>query len=164
VPGEPADHALGRSRGGFGTKLHLVVDGHGIPLAAAVSPGQAHESKSLEPVLEAVRLRRPGRGRPRRRPGRLAGDKGYSYPRIRRYLRRRGIKAVIPTRKDQRRNPHFDKEAYRRRNVVERCVNWLKENRRVGTRHEKLAVNYLALVKMAMIRRCLRLLDPSDRP
>ena len=164
VPDEPPDHALGRSRGGFGTKLHLIVDGHGIPLAAAVSPGQAHESKSLEPVLEAVRLRRPGRGRPRRRPKRLAGDKGYSYPRIRRYLRRRGIVAVIPTRKDQRRNPRFDKETYRRRNVVERCVAWLKENRRVGTRHEKLAVNYLAMVKLAMIRRCLRLLDSSDRP
>jgi transposase len=164
VEGEPADHALGRSRGGFGTKLHLIVDGHGIPLAAAVSPGQAHESRSLEPVLEAVRLRRPGRGRPRRRPRRLAGDEGYSYPRIRRYLRRRGIVAVIPTRKDQRRNPHFDKEAYRRRNVVERCVAWLKENRRVASRHEKLAVNYLAMVKLAMIRRCLRLLDSSDRP
>ena len=164
MPDEPADHALGRSRGGFGTKLHLIVDGHGVPLAAAVSPGQAHESKALEPVLEAVRLRRPGRGRPRRRPRRLAGDKGYSYPRIRRYLRRRGIQAVIPTRKDQRRNPHFDKQTYRRRNVVERCVNWLKENRRVGTRHEKLAVNYLAMVQLAMIRRCLRLLDSSDTP
>ena len=106
----------------------------------------------------------PGRGRPRRRPRRLAGDKGYSYPRIRRYLRRRGIKAVIPTRKDQRRNPRFDKETYRRRNVVERCVNWLKESRRLGTRHEKLAVNFLAMVKLAMIRRCLTLLDSSDRP
>jgi transposase len=164
VPDEPADHAQGRSRGGFGTKLHLIVDGHGIPLAVWITPGQAHESTALEPVLEAVRLRRPGRGRPRRRPKRLAGDKGYSYARIRRYLRRRGIKAIIPTRKDQRRNPHFDKDTYGRRNVVERCVNWLKEDRRIGTRHEKLAVNYRAMVKLAMIRRCLRLLDSSDRP
>lgn len=162
--GEPGDHALGRSRGGFGTKLHLVVDGHGIPLSASLSPGQAHESKHIEPVLEAVRLARPGRGRRRRRPKRLAGDKGYSYRRVRRYLRRRGIKAVIPTRKDQRRNPRFDKETYRRRNVVERCVAWLKENRRLATRHEKLAVNFLAMAKLAMIRRCLRLLDPPDRP
>lgn len=74
-------HSLGRSRGGFGTKLHLIVDGHGIPLAASISPGQAHESKHLEPVLEAVRIPRPGRGRPRCRPRALAGDKGYSYPR-----------------------------------------------------------------------------------
>ncbi len=161
---EPSDHALGRSRGGFGTKLHLIVDGHGIPLSVSASPGQAHESKHVEPVLEAVRLPRPGRGRPRRRPRRLAGDKGYSYPRVRRYLRRRGIVAVIPTRKDQRRNPRFDTQVYRRRNVVERCVNWLKESRRLGTRHEKLAVHFVAMAKWAMIRRCLRLLDSSDRP
>jgi transposase len=164
VPGEPADHALGRSRGGFGTKLHLIVDGNGLPLAATLSAGQAHESKHLEPVMEAVRLARPRRGRRRRRPRRLAGDKGYSYSRIRRYLRRRGIVAVIPTRKDQRRNPHFDKETYRRRNVVERCMSWLKENRRIGTRHEKLAVNFLAMAKLAMIRRCFRILESPDRP
>jgi transposase len=69
---------------------------------------------------------------------------------------------VIPTRKDQRRNPRFDKETYRRRNVVERCISWLKENRRLATRFEKLAVNFLGMVKMAMIRRCLSLLDSSD--
>ena len=128
-----------------------------------MTAGQTHESKSLELVLEAVRIKRPGRGRPRRRPKRLAGDKGYSYRRIRRYLRRRGIKAVIPTRKDQKRNPHFDKETYRRRNVVERCVAWLKESRRLATRHEKLAVNFLAMVKLAMIRRCFKVYDSSDR-
>lgn len=160
---EPEDHALGRSRGGFGTKLHLVVDSHGIPLAAVVSPGQRHESKLVDPVLRAVRLRRPGGrgGRPRTKPRRLAGDKGYSYKVVRRYLRRRGIQAVIPTRKDQRANPRFDKATYRRRNIIERLVGWLKENRRLATRYEKLAVNYLALVKLAMIRRCFLLLRHS---
>jgi transposase len=160
---EPVDHAPGRSRGGFGTKLHPIVDGSGLPLSAVVTAGRAHESKSPEVVLESVRLKRPGRGRPRRRPRRVAGDKGYSYRRIRRYLRRRGIRAVIPTRKDRRRNPHFDREAYRRRNVVERCIAWLKESRRLATRHEKLALNYLAMVKLAMIRRCFRSLDSMDR-
>jgi transposase len=66
---------------------------------------------------------------------------------VRAYLRRRGIRAVIPTRQDQRANPHFDRQTYRRRNVMERCVGWLKENRRLATRYEKLAVNYLAVVK-----------------
>ncbi len=61
---EPADHALGRSRGGFGTKLHLITDGHGISLVATLTAGQAHESMSLEVTLEAVRLPGPGRGRP----------------------------------------------------------------------------------------------------
>ena len=116
---EPPDHALGRSRGGYGSKIHLVCDGKGLPMAVTVTAGQRHESTQFEAVMDRVRV--PGRrGRPRCRPKKLAGDKGYSYRRVRRYLRRRGIKAVIPTRKDQRRLPCFDKPAYRRRNVVER--------------------------------------------
>ena len=66
-------------------------------------------------------------------------------------------------RNDQKQNPRFDKATYRRRNVVKRCVAWLKENRRLATRFEKLAVNFLAMVKLAMIQRCLRLLDSADR-
>ena len=117
-------------------------------------------------MLNAVRVPRR-RGRPRRRPRRLAGDKGYSYPWIRQWLRGHRIKAVIPTRKDQRRRPGFDKDAYRRRNVVERCINWLKESRALATRFDKLAVNFLATVKFAILQRYLRVLapiDPSDRP
>lgn len=130
-----------------------------------ISPGQRHESKFVEPALRAVRLVRPGGqgGRPRTKPRRLAGDKGYSYRTVRGYLRRRGIQAVIPTRKDQKPNPRFDRATYRRRNVVERLVGWLKENRRLATRFEKLAVNFLAMVRLAMIQRCFRLLDSSDR-
>jgi transposase len=152
---------LGRSRGGFGTKIHLVTDGNGLPLAVEVSAGQRHESLYAEPVLRAVRIRQ-GNGRVRTRPRAVAGDKGYSYARVRRYLRRRKIKAVIPTRKDQRRRPGFDPQAYRRRNVVERCLNWLKESRALGTRFDKLAVNYLATVKLAILQRYLRKLAPYD--
>lgn len=131
-----------------------------MPLAAVITPGQAHESKSFEGVVGGVRLR-GRRGRPRCRPVKLAGDKGYSYPRIRRWLARHGIKAVIPRRKDQRPDDgrvRFDKETYKRRAVVEQCVGWLKECRAVATRFDKLAVNYLATVKLAMIQRYLRLL------
>ncbi len=91
----------------------------------------------------------------------LAGDKGYSYPRIRRWLRRYGVRAVIPRRKNQRPGDgrvKFDRETYERRAVVEQCVGWLKESRAVATRFDKLAVNYLATVKLAMIQRYLRLL------
>jgi transposase len=77
-------------------------------------------------------------------------------------LRLRGIGAVIPTRSDQRANGAFDRRAYRRRNIVERVVGWLKENRRLATRYEKLAVNFLAMVKLAMIQRCLRVLHSPD--
>lgn len=140
-----------------------MTDGSGLPLAAALSAGQRHESLYAEPVLAAVRIR--GRqGRVRTRPQAVAGDKGYSYARVRRYLRRRKIKAVIPTRKDQRRRPGFDKERYRRRNVVERCINWLKESRALATRFDKLAVNYLATVKLAILQQYLRKLAPIDSP
>ena len=164
MAGEPGHHALGRSRGGFGTKVHLVVDSTGVPLAATLSAGERHESLYVEPVLRLVRLRRPGRrGRPRTRPHRLVGDKGYSFPPVRRYLRRRGIGVVIPTRSNQRARPHFDCRAYRRRNIIERVVGWLKDSRRLATRFETLAVNFLAMVKLAMIQRCLRVLYSSDR-
>jgi len=115
--------------------------------------------------MNAVRIRQP-LGPPRRRPKRVVGDKGYSYPRIRRWLREHGIGAVIPRRSNQPRrgNESFDRDAYRRRNVVERCVNWLKESRRIGTRYEKLAINFLAMIKLTIIRRYFRLLDSSDRP
>jgi transposase len=139
---EPEDHALGYSRGGFSTKIHLVCDSQGIVVGIHVTPGQRHESKAFEPTLQRLYLRRR-RGR-RRWPRRLAGDKGYSYPRIWRWLSRRRIGRVIPTRKNQARDPKFDKDEYRKRNIIERVVGWAKECRRLLTRFEKLAVNYLA--------------------
>ena len=105
----------------------------------------------MEPLLEQGAVRRAGRGRPRVRPRRAAGDKAYSYRRVRHYLRRRGIGAIIPTRRDQRCNPHFDRAAYRERNRVERLINRLKQFRRVATRYEKRAANYLAMVTVAAI-------------
>jgi transposase len=159
VPGEPSDHALGRSRGGFGTKVHLVTDGTGLPLAVEVSPGQAHESKYVEPVLNAVRIERLGGGRPRQRPAAVAGDKGYSYPGVRAWLRAHHIHPIIPERDDQReqrahrpgRKPAFDRVAYRRRNVLERAGGLLKEARAIATRFDKLATQYLATLKLGIL-------------
>lgn len=133
-----------------------MTDGYGVPLGALVTAGQAHESRHFEALMDTVKIRR------RRRPDAVAGDRGYSYPRIRSWLSRRGIEAVIPSRSDQPK-ARFNKRKYRRRNVVERCIGWLKCCRRVATRYEKLAAHFLAMVKLAMIQRCLRLLDPSDR-
>lgn len=148
---EPEDHALGYSRGGFGTKFHLLTDSNGIPLHVEVSAGQRHESKLFEPVMNGVKIKRPT-GRPRQRPKAVAGDKAYSVKRIRGWLRNHHVRSVIPTRSDQRDNPHFDTAAYRHRNVVERCVGWLKGFRRIGTRFEKLAVNFAAMLKLGVIR------------
>ena len=116
-----------------------------------LTPGQSHESREVGGLLNLA---------PTRRPRKLAGDKGYSYRRVRDLLRRLGIGRVIPLRKGQPgRNGRFDRGAYRRRNMVERLIGWLKESRRVGTRHDKLAASFLAFVKLAMIRRCWRLLE-----
>jgi transposase len=87
----------------------------------------------------------------------------YSYPHVRRWLKRHGIRDVIPTKKNQPRDLTFEKDQYRRRNIVERVVGWFKECRRLGTRYEKLAVNYVAFWMVAMIEKDLRLLGFSDR-
>lgn len=161
-PNEPRDHALGRSRGGFGSKIHLVCDRDGVPLAVDVSPGQRHESKWFERTMDSVRSPN-GRGLAIRRPKRLGGDRGYSYPAIRRWLHRHRIDAVIPTRIDQPRQEAFDRVAYRGRNIVERCVGWLKEARRVATRFEQLAETFLGMLRLAIIRRLLRVIASSGR-
>jgi transposase len=130
-----------------------VTDARGVPLGALVTAGQKHESKSFERLMNTVRIRR------RRRPDALAADRAYNVAGIRGWLARRGIEAVIPHRCNQ---PAItiSRRKYRGRNVVERCVGWLKCCRRIATRHEKLALHFLAMVKLAMIQRCLRLLDP----
>lgn len=159
---EPSDHALGRSRGGFGTKLHLLVDGNGLPLSALLLPGAAHESTQFEALVETVKVERAGRPA-RRRPRRIGADRAYHAQRIRHWLRAHGIGAVIPPRrsrgKRRRGRPvSYDRERYRNRNLVERCLGWLKECRSLATRFEKLAVHYLGLVQLAIIERYLRLL------
>jgi transposase len=127
------------------------VEGGGKPMVVLATAGQRHEAPMLARLMEAGAVKRQGRGRPRVRPDAVAGDKGYSYPSVRRYLRGRGIRAVIPSKLDQRRRPGFDRAAYRERNRVERTISQLKQFRRVATRYEKREVNYLAMVKIAAI-------------
>ncbi len=91
---EPADHALGRSRGGFTSKFHLVTDGSGLPLTVHVTAGQVHDSTQVETVMEQIAVPQPI-GRPRQRPLRLAGDKGYSCQRVRGWLKGHGIAPLI---------------------------------------------------------------------
>jgi len=151
---EPQDHALGRSQGGFGTKVSLVCCSIGILLAVTVTPGQRHESHAFAEVMG--RARRPPRAGRQRWPAKAAADKGYSYPGIRDWLRRHHIEPVIPTRKNQAREEGFDKACYRQRNIIERVVGWFKECRALGTRYDKLAVNYVALWTVANIHYLLR--------
>src|SRR4029078_615488 len=92
--GEAPDDALGRSQGGFSTKIHLRAEGHGRPITAVLTGGERHEQIALADVLDRVAIPRSGRGRPRLRPRRVAGDKGYSSPKARRRLRQCRIPPV----------------------------------------------------------------------
>ncbi|MFF2433399.1 IS5 family transposase [Streptomyces sp. NPDC058107] len=153
---------LGRSRGGFTTKIHLVAEGRCRPLALVLTPGHYGDGPQLERVLEQVSVPRPGVGRPRTRPDRLLADKAYTSRKNRRYLRRRGIQHIIPERLDQQRHRQnrgsrggrptgFDSERYKKRNTVERAINRLKGFRAVATRYEKRAYIYLGTITLATI-------------
>jgi transposase len=132
----------------------VVCDSRGTILAVEVTAGQRHEPQGFEEVNR--RARRPRRaGRPTW-PDREAGDKAYSFARVRSWLKRRHIEPVIPTRKDQSPQEGFDKASYRRRNIIERALGWFKWCRALATRFDKLAVNYVALWVVANIQYLLR--------
>jgi transposase len=155
---EPVDgEALGRSRGGLTSKIHLAVDGRGRPLSILITPGQAGDNPQIAPLLEAITIR-GRRGRPRRRPERVIADKAYDHPSTRAMLCRRGIAATIPLktrpkrcRPRRGRPPAFDPDIYTRRNVVERCFNRLKQWRDLATRYAKRAAIYRASLTIAAI-------------
>ncbi|MCU4750052.1 IS5 family transposase [Streptomyces sp. G-5] len=159
--GEPDSHALGRSRGGLTTKIHLAADGHCRPLAFHLTPGQAGDAPAFNAVMAQIRVPRPT-GRPRTRPDTVLADKAYSSRAIRHHLRRRSIRTVIPVPADQAahrkrrgskggRPPAFDRQTYRERNRVERCINRLKQWRGLAMRTDKLALHYLAGLHLASI-------------
>ncbi|MFJ2095485.1 IS5 family transposase, partial [Streptomyces sp. NPDC087901] len=158
---------LGRSRGGFTTKIDLAAEGRCRPLALALTPGHYGDGPQLERVLELISVPRTGVGRPRTRPDHVLADKAYTSRRNRHYLRRRGIRHTIPERLDQQRHRKnrgsrggrptgFDGERYKKRNTVERTINRLKGFRAVATRYEKRAYIYLGTVTLAALAIWLR--------
>lgn len=151
-PKEPADHALGQSRGGFTTKVHLAVDSEGHSLGVVITAGQVHESTQFEDVIRVIPLVKKTTGEDL--PDAMAGDKAYSSGTIRNWLEKHDVQDVIPTRDNESRRPGFNKRKYKRRNIIERVIGWLKECRRVATRYEKKATHFLAVIKIAMLRLC----------
>ncbi|MEU9289473.1 IS5 family transposase [Streptomyces sp. NPDC048275] len=159
--GEPDDHAIGRSRGGLTTKIHLGADTRCRPLAFVLTAGQAGDAPAFIDVMARLRVPRR-RGRPRTRPDAVLADTAYSSRAIREHLRKRGIRAVIPVPADQQGHrlrrgsrggtpPAFDRDAYKQRNTVERCINRLKQWRGIATRYDKTATTYLAGLHIAGI-------------
>jgi transposase len=147
----PEAEALGRSQGGFSTKIHLRSDGKGKPVTFLLTPGQQHELTVAEQLLEQGAIRKGPRGRIRLRPKRIAADKGYSSRRYRQYVRRKGMRLTIPRKKNEHRGGCFDRALYRQRNWVERLINRLKQFRRIATRYEKRADSYAAMLTIAML-------------
>ncbi|MEU3004701.1 IS5 family transposase [Streptomyces sp. NPDC007020] len=152
---------LGRSRGGFTSKIQLSADGRCRPLSLIVTPGQRADCTQHIPVLEKIRVLRPGLGGPRKKPDSIAADKAYSNGPCRQYLRRRAIHHTIPEKADSQaarlrkgseggQPPGFDEERYKKR-TVERAINRLKNSRAVATRYDKRGCVFLGPVTAAAL-------------
>ncbi len=134
-------YCTGRSRGGLTTKIHVVVDGRGPPVQLALSPRQEHDS------LIAVELSSNLQSQ-----GLLFADKAYDSDAIRKFVQDSGVWANIPPRSNRKNPISFSPHLYRDRNHVERFFNRIKQCRRIATRYEKFAENFLAFIKLAAIR------------
>jgi len=154
---------LGRSQGGYTTKIHLICDGEGRPLSFQLTPGQAHETTAFKDLLTSVDDEvRDSDGNKVQWPDAMAGDKGYRAKWIDDELMALEIKPVIPSKLNEDRSTRpveFDRDAYRDRNIIERLIGWLKESRRILTRFEKTAINYAGMIKLAFIHRYFRILE-----
>ncbi|MFB7256845.1 IS5 family transposase [Streptomyces nojiriensis] len=143
-------------RGRPGSKHHLIVDRHGIPLAVTLTGGNRHDVTQLLPLLNEVPPIRGRRGRPRRKPRRLYADRGYDFDKYRRLLRKRGIKPMIA-----RRGVAHGSGLGKVRWVVERTFAWLHHFKRLRIRYERRAALHLGLLQLACSIVCLRRLRAS---
>lgn len=142
---------MGRSRGGLTTKIHAVVDAAGLPLRFDLTPGQAHDSQAAATLLAALPA-----------DSFVLADKAYDAGWIRQLIEEQEAVANIPDRANSKQEHAFSPTLYRERNRVERFFNRLKQCRRIATRYEKLAANYLAMIKLAAVRIWLRATAPIN--
>ena len=143
-------HALGRSRGGLGTKLHLLVDEAERLIALFLSPGQASDHVHAPALIDQAASERKLKI--------LCGDKGYDSEKLRMKIRESGMRPVIPKRGKSLQSPDFCHAIYRRRNIIERFIGKLKENRRMATRYDKTASNYEAFIHLAALKNWLKII------
>lgn len=125
--------------------MHLRTDGDGKLFTLVLTPGQRHEAVVFPTLLESRAVKRRGPGRPKRRPRRVVGDKGYSRRRIRQYARQHGMRVTIPRKTNECRKGPFNRASYCLRNRIERLINRGKQFRRLATRDEKRSAYYKAM-------------------
>lgn len=135
---------MGRSRGGFGTKIHAAVNGLGLPVKLILTPGQAADVSQAKTLIEGVPFEV------------VIGDKGYDSQEVVAAVEDQGGEAVIPSRSNAAVPRETDWSRYKDRNLVERFWSKVKHYRRVATRFEKKAQNFLAFVHVASIMILLR--------
>ena len=135
--GTQETEALGRSRGGFSTKLHARCDAKGRPLGFVLTPGQAHDIQGFGPLFRMIEA--------------LLADKGYDADAIREELAKAQVEAVIPAKSNRRQPIPHDRTKYRWRNLVERLFNKLKNWRRIATRYDKTKESYLGFVSLVSV-------------
>jgi transposase len=146
--GGQAEQALGRSRGGFGTKIHAAVSGLMLPVALLLSAGQAADVSHAAALLDAV----PAEAKVKV----VIADKGYDSQAVVEKIEARSAEAVIPTLSNRKQQRRIDQERYKDRNLAERFWSKIKQFRRVATRYEKTARNFLAFVHIASVMVLLR--------
>jgi transposase len=139
-----ADQALGRSRGGFSTKIHIAVDALGNPVELILTAGQEADVTQAEAMIEA------------RDADAYIADKAYDSDAVVRKIQEQGAEAVIPSKKNRKHLRDYDKHLYKERKKVEWFINLIKQFRRVATRYEKTGRNFLAFVQVASIMVLLR--------
>jgi transposase len=142
---------MGRSRGGLTTKIHALVEGRGLPLRLVLTGGQVHDTQAAAELLAALPQETV-----------VVADKGYDADWIRELIESQDAAPNIPAKSSRRQRFCFSKRLYRERNLIERFFNKLKHFRRAATRYEKLAANYLAMLKIASVRLWLRVNESTS--
>jgi transposase len=143
--------SMGRSRGGLTSKIHALVDTNGLPVRLALTAGEAHDNRLAGKLLSRLKSGTM-----------LLADRGYDADWIRDFVRLRGAWANIPPKRNRTEALCFSPYLSRARNLVERFFNKIKHCRRVATRYDKLAANYLAFVQLASIRLWLRVNESAS--
>jgi transposase len=144
--GGTARNALGRSRGGFSTKINARTNADGLPIGIEITPGQTHDVTAYPALMDDIDCD----------PEQMLGDKGYDSEAVRRDIGQRGGEAVIPSLASRKIQHAVDKAVYALRNRIERFFNRAKNSRRVATRYDKLIESFAAFVLLACIRIWIR--------